>query len=696
MRDPLKYFRVEAREIVEQLQASLLELERSDEPSATVARLLRLAHTLKGAARVVKQLELATLSHQLEDLVVPLRSAAAPVGRDVIEPLLALVDDLASRVSNLAPAPQSPATPPEVAPSAGPATAAQPPPVTGVAEEGMRVAAAPLEHVETLTDGVAEIGFQLGCMRQALPVLSECRNLAGQLAERLDPRRSADWSLVKAVSAQALASELEARLTKLERETSGHVDRAARELSQVRDRVDQLRLVAAGSIFGALERATRDAAVSLGKQALFEGTGGDIRLDADVLTAVQRALVQAVRNAVAHGIEPRDERRAQGKPLEGRVELEVSRRGRQISFVCKDDGRGVSLSDVRREAERLGRLASSPQGPSTDELLAVLLGGGISTSPVVSEVSGRGVGLDLIREALSSVGGSVTLQTAAGRGTRVELTVPASLSALDALIVDVGGELLALPLKAVLQASRLSESDFNRSADGTSIVFEGQVVPFFPLGWLLRMPSQEGRERGAWTIIVVRAQTAVLALGVDRLLGADSIVARALPESLDVDSTVAGVTLDADGNPRPLLDPDGLVAAAARGQPRLPRTSPRRRRVLVIDDSLTTRMLEQSILESAGYEVELATSAEEGLELARASHHDLFLVDVEMPGMDGFGFVEQARRDPRLAATPAVLVTSRASAADLAKGRAAGANDHIAKGEFDQVDFLERIGRLVR
>lgn len=696
MKDPLKYFRVEAREIVEQLQAALLELERANEPSAVVARLLRLAHTLKGAARVVKQLEMATLSHRIEDLVVPLRGAPGPVQAEVIEQLLALLDDLAQRVAALAPAPQAPSVPEPAAPAPAAVKALKPAAVTSAADEPMRVAGAPLEHVESLLDGVAEVGFQLGSMRHELPTLSECRNLAEQLAERLDPRRSADWGLVNAISAQALASELEARLAKLERETAGQVERASRELSQVRDRVEQLRLVTAGSIFGALERATRDSAVSLGKQALFEGSGGEIRLDAEVLGAVQRALVQAVRNAVAHGIEPRDERSAAGKPPEGRVKLEVLRRGRQICFICQDDGRGVSLADVRREAERLGHVSTSAQGPSTEELLALLLRGGISTSSVVSEVSGRGVGLDLIREALSSVGGRVTLHTLAGQGTSVELTVPASLSALEALLVEAGGELAAIPLKAVLQASRLKENDFNRSADATSIVFEGQVVPFFPLAWLLRMPQADGPERQAWTTIVVRGQAGWLALGVDRLLGAESIVARALPDSLDVDSTVAGVTLDADGNPRPLLDPDGLLAAATHGQLRAARSAPRKRCVLVIDDSLTTRMLEQSILESAGYEVELATSAEEGLERARARKHDLFLVDVEMPGMDGFTFVERVRSDPRLAGTPAVLVTSRASAEDLARGRAAGASDHIAKGEFDQVDFLERIGRLLR
>jgi two-component system chemotaxis sensor kinase CheA len=697
MQDPLKYFRVEAREIVEQLQASLLELERGDGKEAIVQKLLRLAHTLKGAARVVKQLEIARISHELEDLLVPLREAAQPTARNVVEPLLKLVDELAALVAALAQAPS-----PAPLAAAAAATAGQPPVApprgssdsTALSDEPLRVASAPAQHVENLMDGVAEVGFQLASVRQALPGLAACRSLAEQLAERLEPRRSVDWAPHQAVSAQALAAELETRLARLERETSNHVERAGRELSQVRDRVDQLRLIAASSMFGTLERATRDSAVSLGKQAQFSSSGGDIRLDADVLSAVQRALVQAVRNAVAHGIETADERRARGKPELGRVQLEVQRRGKQICFVCHDDGRGVDLASVRREAERLGRFGGAQEPASTEGLLSLLLHGGISTSKVVSEVSGRGVGLDLIREALSSVGGSVALRTQPGAGTVLELTVPASLSALDALLVESGGEINALPLKSVVQALRLPTAELNRSAEATSVLFEGQVVPFFPLSVLLRRGP--GSERRSWSTVVLQAQHGLLALGVDRLLGAEGIVARALPDSADVDATVIGVTLDADGNPRLLLDPDGLLAAASRTPLVTAHRSARKRSVLVIDDSLTTRMLEQSILESAGYEVSLATCAEQGLEMALSKTYDLFLVDVEMPGMDGFAFVERVRADPRLAATPAVLVTSRASPKDLARGRAVGASDHIAKGEFDQVDFLERIGRLTR
>ncbi len=682
MQDPLKYFRVESREIVEQLQAALLALERGESQAPKVALLLRLAHTLKGAARVVKQLEIATLSHDLEDLLVPHRERGEPIGRELIDRLLRVVDDLARSVGGLTPAPlQSTAEP--AAPAAAPN------------EEAPRSAVAAEEHVESLSDGVAELGFRLTSVRQALPLLGECRNLADQLLERLAPQRGAEWSSNGAVAARALTTQLEANLLKLERTIEGQVGRATLELSQVRDRVEQLRLVAASSMFGSLERATRDCAVSVGKLAHFEARGGDVRIDAGVLAAVQRALLQAVRNAVAHGIESREERAALGKPAQGKVSLKVSRRGKFICFVCDDDGGGVDLERVQREAVKLGRIVPDV-APSSDQLLSLLLLGGISTSPKVSQVSGRGVGLDLIRESLAGVGGSVRIETASGSGTSVELLVPASLSALEVLLVEAAGQVSALPLDAVVRALRPSASDLQRTNEATTLPFEGQMVPFFWLSWLLRVHEDREHEQHAIPTLILRTRSGLLALGVDRVLHSEGVVARGLPDSVELDSTIAGVTLDADGNPRPLLDPDGLFDAASHTPLRPAHGASRKRTVLVIDDSLTTRMLEQSILESAGYCVELATSAEEGLQMARAKSFDLFLVDVEMPGMDGFTFVERTRADPQLSLTPAVWVTSRASPEDLARGRAAGASGHIAKGEFDQVEFLERIGRLTR
>jgi two-component system chemotaxis sensor kinase CheA len=699
MADPFKYFRVEAREIVEQLQRGLLELERAVNNAENVPRLLRLAHTLKGAARVVRQAEIAQLSHQLEDVLVPLREAPRDATADETQVLLGLVDAIARKLSELAPAP-APSPPGAQAAKHVPAAARTAAKEQALAaEDVVHPQALPGSDVDALMDGVVELGFQLGSARRALPGIERSRSLAEQLSQRLDARRRQELGPGALAALRSLASELALSLTKVERELSTSLEQTTRELGQVRDGVDRLRLVSAASMFGTLERATRDAARSLGKQAVFEAKSTEVRLDVEVLTAVQRALLQAVRNAVAHGIEAAAERGARGKPVEGRVTLEVSRRGQHVCFTCQDDGRGMNLPEVRREAGRLGRLPPGAPGvvePSQDELLTLLLQGGISTSGSLTEVAGRGVGLDLIREALAGVGGGVSLRTTAGLGTSVELTVPASLSALEALIVEAGGQLYALPLEAVAHAARVLPAELSRTADALSMLYDGQLVRFTPLARLLRRVEQERRSDAVWSAVVIRGERGLLALGVERLLGAESIVCRSLPDSAVVDRTVAAVTLDADGNPRLLLDPEGLQATAQLlPLPQAHADAPRRV-VLVVDDSLTTRMLEQSILESAGYEVDLATSGEQGLEKARARRYDLLLVDVEMPGMDGFTFVEQIRADPNLTRTPAVLVTSRASTDDLARGRAAGANAHIVKGEFDQLDFLDRIGRLIR
>lgn len=696
MQDPLRYFRVEAREILEQLQRGLLELERNGAQLARTQHLLRAAHTLKGAARVVKQLEIANLAHRFEDLLLPVREVERSMSPEEMEALLSVVDSIAARIEELAPAPAAPESlppPPLKLQSAPPSPAS---PSSPPEAPPPRATPAPLEHLQLLMDSAAELGLHLAGARRSAAELGPSLRLADELVERLDPRRTSELGVQGALTLRALASALSLGLAKLQRELPTSLERATRELGQVRDRVDQLRLVAASSIFGTLERAARDAAVSMGKNALFEASGGEIRLEAGVLGAVQQALVQAVRNAVAHGIEPPSERSQRGKPVQGSVTLQVQRRGGKILFVCRDDGRGVDVARVRHEAERIGRLAPGSPAPSDAELVNLLLHGGISTTSQVTEVAGRGVGLDLIREALRRVGGTVSLDSVPGAGTRVTLDVPASLTALDALLVEAGGTVHALPLSAVVRAMRLDARELSATANGSSLDMDGEVVPFFPLARLLRSSKPGAHHRPEWSAVILRDGSQRIALGVDRLLGAESIVARALPEAAEFDPTVAAVSLDVDGNPRLVLDPQGLLATARHAPAPAAPAPPRRRGVLVVDDSLTTRMLEQSILESAGYDVDLATSGEEGLEKARARRYDLLLVDVEMPGMDGFTFVTQIRADAQLASTPVVLVTSRVSPADLARGKAAGADDHIAKGEFDQVDFLERIDRLMR
>jgi two-component system chemotaxis sensor kinase CheA len=327
------------------------------------------------------------------------------------------------------------------------------------------------------------------------------------------------------------------------------------------------------------------------------------------------------------------------------------------------------------------------------EAVQIIMKGGVTTSGDVDEISGRGIGLDVVRETATRLNGEVTVHSEAGRGTSLEICVPVSLSALTALEIEAGGAVAAVPLDAIRQTVRVADHEIGRSAEKDSIVYQDKAIAFLPLSRALHKNAAPAPKRQFWSAVILQARSGVAAIGVDRLLGTRSVVVRALPQLTKSGAVVAGASLDAEGNPQLVLDPEALVAAAYLG--RAPTASPppaKRSSVLVIDDSLTTRMLEQSILESAGYEVEVATSAEDGLEKARTKPYGLFLVDVEMPGMDGFQFVARTQSDASLSTVPAILVTSRNAPEDRRRGEQVGARGYIVKGEFDQRHLL----RLIR
>lgn len=679
-KDAYRYFRVEARELLEQLGRAALELERGAEAAQAVARLLRLAHTLKGAARVVRQREIADHAHAIEEALGPLRDSAQAPPPGLVDALLARLDGIGAGIDALAPAADD-------APAAAPGPAAP---------EPSRSVRADVEDVDLLLGGIARAHGGVAALRRELDATARACGLAQMLAEQLVPRRTRGAALV-ADPRHALAEELRAVLADAQRSLLRSAERADRELRWVRDSAEQLRLVPAAALFASLERAARDDARALGKQVVFAAHGGAVRLDAGVLEAMQGALLQLVRNAVAHGIEPPAERRDAGKTADGRITLDVARRGRHWVFRCGDDGAGVDLDAVRRAAQRKGWLASSGPALDAQALLQLMLRGGLSTASRVTEVAGRGIGLDVVRDAVARLGGAVEVRTTRGQGTQVELSMPMSVASFEALLVEVGGRTLAIPLAAVRLTLRRDAREIARTAQGASLSHEGEAIAFAWLSQLIdgRPPARAG----AVSAVLLESVAGRAVIGVDRLLGTAHVVQHALPELAPAAATIAGASLDAEGNPRLVLDPDNLVARArARDMDATTHeegAKPPPGRVLVIDDSLTTRMLEKSILESAGYLVHTAASAEEGLEQARRERYALFLVDVEMPGMDGFAFVERTGADPSLRDTPAILVTSRSAPEDRQRGMQAGARGYIVKSEFAQNDFLRQVRELV-
>jgi len=680
--DPYKYFRPEAHDLVDQFAKGVLALEKGGGGANEVQKLLRLAHTLKGAARVVKQAEIASSAHAIEDTLAPFRDAPDKLGRAQIDAVLEQVDAITGRLAALTTAP------------AGDGAA----PARREVDQAPRTVRTDIAETEAVLDSVSETHVLLNGLRGTAQRVEQARRLADHLLGQIVLAAGASEGPRPTGTVNpraAMADELRRRFGGIERELASTIDQMDRELRQLRETAERLRLVPAGTLFTALERTARDAARAQSKRVTFEAKGGDIRLDTYVLEALQGALIQLVRNAVAHGIETEADRSAAGKAAAGRVSIEVCRRGRDIMFACRDDGRGVDLDAVRRVALRRGLLQPGGQQSDAGDLMQMLLHGGISTAQTVTDVSGRGIGLDVVREAIEKLGGEVNIDTKLGAGTSFELVLPASLASMEALVVEAGGagNVVSIPLEAIRGALRITAQDISRSGASATIVHGNTAIPFAPLNGVLT-GAQAPASRN-WIAVIVAGATGNAAFGVDRLLGIGRMVVRALPEGMQASAAVAGASLDAEGNPQLVLDPDGLMTAAYSGKSDVAAPAAPKLPVLVVDDSMTTRMLEKSILESAGYSVELAVSGEEGLERVRARRFGMILVDVEMPGMDGFTFIEHMRADAGLRDIPAILVTSLASPEHLKRGREVGADGHIVKSEFNQAELLSSIEQLM-
>ena len=691
-KDKFRYFRVEARELLDGLSKCVMEIEKGSGGKDVIARLLRFAHTLKGASRVVKLPGIAEHAHAVEDALAPYRDAGGAIPSAEIGRVMKILDEIGVKIAEL-----------DQAREAEPSVAgAVPIPTSRAApDEVFDTVRVDINELDSLLEGLSRIGTQLSRLREHVDAVGRASLLAESISDESDRYElaAAPAGLGAVLTQGRATNELREMLRVTSRSLRAISEQAASELEQVGELSYELRLLPASSIFASLERSVFDAAQSQQKKVNFSASGGETRMDAQVLAAVRNALLHVVRNSVAHGIEPEAARFAAGKPAAGSVTLRVERRGNRVALICRDDGRGIDIDAVRRTAVQLGVITSdAAESLSLDQAVELLLRGGVTTTSNVTELSGRGVGLDVVRETVSGLKGELKVASEQGKGTTVELSVPISLSSLSALVVDAGGMTVSIPLDAVARTLRVAETEIAKSADGSSLAYNGTAIPFLPLFKALKRPAPTttAGPRRFWTCVVIQSGGHFAALGVNRLQGTANVIVRPLPATIDADPVVAGVSLTAEGEPQLLLDPVGIMELAQRkSAPDTAKEVAKSLPVLIIDDSLTTRMLEQSILTSAGYDVETASSAEEGMEKARERRYSLFIVDVEMPGMDGFTFVERTRADPGLRDIPAVLVTSRNAPQDKLRGKQAGARAYIVKSEFDQGFLLQTIRSLI-
>ncbi len=693
--DPYQYFRIEAREILDRIGRDLLELEKECPHGEVLQRLRRDAHTLKGAARVVRLPLIAELAHAMEDRLAPYLTGDVPVRAGQVSEMLRQADAIASQLRNLGSRTSSAHDAPETEAAASSPAAPSTFSASAASFERVRVE---INEMEALGRGVSEASAHLERMRVAIEASRDLQRSLSSLAMQILSHAAQESSdLSPAVT--RLREQMEALRTSFEKSryaVSVPFEAALREFARLRENIDRMRLLPAGVLFPPMERCMRDAAESMGKRVEFSAAGGEYGLEGRVISALGEALLHLVRNAVAHGIESCEDRIAAGKPASGRISLCAERRSNRMLFRCIDDGKGIDFEAVRRVITDRGLV--EPEAAtmlSDDQLIAFLFRPGFTTLPSATEVAGRGIGLDVVRQTATQLKGRVGLRTERGRGTTVEIDVPLSLSSMQALLAEAGGVSAWIPLEAVRSTMRVAEADLITSPDRRSIAFGARTIPFVPLGALLGRASGRPSNKGATSAVIIESRSGLLAAGVDRIVNVGEAVVHPLPANITDATMLSGAAFDARGHPRLVIDPEPLMEVALRKHEGPPEPVRERPRILAIDDSLTSRMIEKSILEATGCEVDVAGSGEEALAKAIQRRYALFVCDIEMPGMDGFEFLARAREHEHLRRIPTIMLTTRSGAQDRERAAALGAQAYIAKSDFDEQLLLDVVKRLV-
>jgi two-component system chemotaxis sensor kinase CheA len=468
----------------------------------------------------------------------------------------------------------------------------------------------------------------------------------------------------------------------LPQEIGDELSLGERLLDELKDTAVGMRTLPLSTITGRMPRALRDLAAMEGKDVELVVVGAETELDRVILESLADPLIHVLRNAVGHGIESPEERKLAKKPPRGRVELRAEPRGSLVEIVISDDGRGVS-AETLEEARREGSLAD------------VLTRPGFSTADEVTDLSGRGVGLDAVKSYVRSFGGSLDVRSEPGKGTDVILLVPLALALLEVLLFERGGSVFGLPLGTVEEVVSVTNT---LTLEGrAAIELRGRPLPLFDLAELVGSAAPPLRENAPAFVVSGGGRRVVAAC--DALLGQEEVVVKPLgPLLADVEGYL-GAAILGDGRISLLLEPAILTRGPRGGHVRTapaPASSAVVPKVLVVEDSFTVRELQRSILEAAGYRVATARDGRDALEtLQRDPEIELVVTDLEMPELDGLDLTRAIRADATRSALPVVIVTSRASDEDRQRGVEAGADAYMAKGGFDQQALLETVERLI-
>jgi two-component system, chemotaxis family, sensor histidine kinase and response regulator WspE len=755
-------FREEAETHCASLESGLLKLEANPtDGGVAIEPLMRAAHSVKGAARIIG-LDIAVgLAHAMEDVFVAVQDGKETLVSERVDQLLAGTDLLRSlsKIDEAAIEGWSIEHKPKITETIT-ALEASIAVVAAAAEVVVQAPAPPPEtevvETELVVEESAEVPAAAFAESPAPPPASDAPPTSEAALSREQDEESrtvrVDSSRLERMmqlagevmitsrrfqGIRAQAADFDHRLEGME----GGVGAALRDghepLRELRREIDEGRLAVAGLISdldGLLRRTEeisadlygqvlgsrmrpfedgghgfprmiRDLAKKLGKKVRFEVQGGRTRVDREILASLEAPLTHVLRNAVDHGIELPDVRRAAGKPETATLVLEARHHAGMLLVRVREDGGGINPESLRRKIVERGfvdeTMAARLEGPELHDFLFLP---GFSTAAAITEVSGRGVGLDVVQSMVHEVGGAVRVESTLGVGTTFELQLPVTRSVVRAALVEVDGEPFGLPLARLSRVTRVPASEITTIEGRRQFQYEGGMIGLIRFATLLGLPETEG-DPDVESVVVVGDSTGRCGLVVDRFLGEQDLVVRRLDPRFGRVPHVGASAMLEDGSPLFILDVEDVLKSIRQllgdgrlrgtGRDRVSSDAARAKRVLVVEDSITVREVERQILVQMGLEVETAVDGVDGWNALQAGHYDLVVTDIDMPRMNGIELVTTLRADERFKTIPVVVVSYKDREADRLAGMQAGADAYLTKGSFREGSFVTTVRDLL-
>ena len=729
----LAAFQSEQQEHLAAIRSTLAKAANGVMNEEDLNEILRLAHTLKGGARISGLQPVETLSHRLESLFARVKSGALPLDSSVVEvinvTLNAIEDWMGALAANQSPADLTPAfaalakllepdasTTAAEAPHAGAASS-----VTALATPAGQFDTVRLnaEHLDRLLRSSGQLVTESLRQDQVSRALAELSHDIDEIDREWESVREVSAAHLHRLSATPEFTRVLHYLEFVERQAR-IISRQARQLralqqrssrsvrvlgQELQENVRQARMMPAESVFGVFRKMVRDVARDENKKVEFRVTGLDVQADRMVLQALKDPVMHMLRNAISHGIETDGQRKLAGKAEVGCVSLKIEAVGNRLTILVDDDGRGLDLTRVAEVAVRKGLLTPTDvSARSQEELSALIFQPGFSTAKTITDLSGRGMGLSVAYEAVSRLQGEVRPVDKSGPGTCIVISVPLSISTHRLLLVASRGQTFAVPSSGIQRLIRIKLTDVETVEGKPLVVWENQPVPLVSLAQVLGIggASEFAVEGTQLSVMILKSGTRRLAVAVDEFLAEREAIIK------NLDTPIAGITVLGGGivledgsvalvlntgelieTFKPVYAPPTAKAGETKAEEEKVST------VLVVDDSFTARTLEKSILEVHGFNVVVAIDGSEALSKLRSEEIDLVISDIQMPRMDGLTLLQEMKKDERFARLPVILVTSMNRAEDQERGLALGADAYLVKQRFDHQSLLETIRQLL-